>query len=92
MSAGSPIWWTTMIALVRGVIAAFAASGSRLYVCGSTSANTGVAPVWRIELAVAIKDIDGQITSSSGPIPSVSSARCNEVVQLDTATASATPQ
>jgi hypothetical protein len=30
MSAGSPIWWTGMIAFVRGVIARSAAIGSRL--------------------------------------------------------------
>ena len=36
----------------------------------STSAKTGVAPAWRMALAVAMKDIEGQITSSPGPIPS----------------------
>ena len=30
MSAGSPIWWTGMIAFVRDVIARSAESGSRL--------------------------------------------------------------
>jgi hypothetical protein len=36
--------WTGRIAVVRSVIAARAASGSRFSVLGSMSAKTGVAP------------------------------------------------
>ena len=39
-----PIWCTTRMALVRGVIAASMRSGSMLWVSGSMSTNTGVAP------------------------------------------------
>ena len=91
MSAGRPSWWTGMIALVRGVMARSAASGSRLNVRGSTSAKTGVAPHCQTELAVAMNDIDGTITSSPGPTPATCSASCSAVVQFETATASAAP-
>ena len=64
-----------MIARVRGVMARSAASGSRLKVSGSMSANTGVAPHCHTELAVAMKDSDGTITSSPGPTPDAYSAR-----------------
>src|SRR5207253_2276532 len=66
--------------------------GSRLYVRASTSANTGVAPACWIALGVAINDIDGQITSSPGPMSRQSSARCKASVQLATATACVVPQ
>ncbi len=69
MSAGRPTWWTGMIALVRGVIARSAATGSRLQVAGSMSAKTGVAPHCQTALAVAMKLSDGTITSSPGPTP-----------------------
>ena len=36
---------------------------------------------------MAMNDIDGQITSSPGPTPSATSARCRAPVQFDTATA-----
>jgi hypothetical protein len=42
-----------MIALVRGVMAASIREGSRLYVSGSMSTKTGVAPVRQTEPAVA---------------------------------------
>jgi hypothetical protein len=41
-----------------------------LPVTGSTSAKTGVAPVCRIALALAMNDSDGTTTSSPGPTPS----------------------
>jgi hypothetical protein len=44
MSAGQPKMWTGRSAVVRPVIAAAAASGSRFSVTGSMSAKTGVAP------------------------------------------------
>src|SRR3954447_22229328 len=80
-----------MIALVRGVIARSAEAGSRLYVRGSTSANTGVAPFCHTALAVAMNDSDGTITSSPGPTPDTYSANCSAVVQFVVATASGAP-
>ena len=50
------------------------------------------APDWRIEFAVAMNDIEGQMTSSLGPTPETTSDRCSAAVQLQTATASAVPQ
>jgi hypothetical protein len=58
-----------MIAFVRSLIARSAAAGSRLYVRGSMSAKTGVAPFCQTELAVAMNDMDGTMTSSPGPMP-----------------------
>ena len=51
--AGRPNRCTGMIARVRGVIRAATSSGSRLYVAGSMSAKTGVAPRRAIDSAVA---------------------------------------
>src|SRR5437762_327696 len=45
------------------------------------SANTTVAPVWRIAFADAMNVNDGTITSSPGPMPAVARARCRPVVQ-----------
>src|SRR5918996_592737 len=54
---------TATTAFVRGVIAASTAPGSRLSVCGSMSANTGVAPSSRKQFADATNEngdvIDG---------------------------------
>jgi hypothetical protein len=58
-----------MISLVFDVMARSAASGSRLSVSGSMSANTGVAPHCHTELAVAMNDSDGTMTSSPGETP-----------------------
>src|SRR4051812_39905067 len=91
MSAGSPTWWTGMMTFVRSVIARSAAPGSRLYVAGSTSAKTGVAPQCQTEFAVAMNDSEGTMTSSPGPTPSTYRASCSAVVQLVVATASAAP-
>ena len=50
-------------------MAASIRAGSMLYVSGSMSTNTGLAPVRQIEPAVA-KNVYGEvITSSPGPIP-----------------------
>ncbi len=76
-----------MIAAVRGVIAASTSAGSMLYVRGSISTNTGVAPACMMAFAVAMKLNDGQTTSSPGPTPATSSARCSAVVQFDVAMA-----
>ena len=60
---------TGRIAFVFGVIAASAAAGSRFSVTGSISANTGVAPQYRIALAEATNENGLVITSSSGSTP-----------------------
>ena len=86
-----PIWWTHRIALVRGVSAAAMPSGSRLKVAGSMSTNTGTAPHWRITLAEATKQWLTVTTSSPGPTPAASSARCRAVVQFETAQAWGAP-
>ena len=45
------------------------------FMVSSTSANTGVAPAWTIEFAVAMNDRLGQMTSSPGPMPSATKVR-----------------
>src|SRR3978361_2314295 len=80
-----------MMTFVRSVIARSAASGSRLYVSGSMSAKTGVAPQCQTELAVAMNDSDGTMTSSPGPTHMTGSASCSAAWQLVVATASAAP-
>ena len=81
-----------MIALVRGLIAARAASAEiHGRSSAAMSANTGVAPVYRTALAVATKLNEGTITSSPGPSPAARQIRCNPAVQLVTASACSTP-
>lgn len=75
-----------MIAAVRGPSTAATESGSRLKVTGSMSANTGVAPVSRTELAVAAKVNEGTTTSSPAPIPAATSASRSAEVPEFTAT------
>ena len=60
-------------------------------VSSSTSTKTGVAPQYRMALAVATKEWLTVTTSSPGSTPNASSARCSAVVQLDTAQAWAAP-
>src|SRR4051794_23040732 len=80
-----------MIARVRLVTAAAAASGSRLWVIGSMSANTGVAPVCTIVFAVA-QNVSGVVTTSScAPMPDASSDRCSAAVHELTAMACGAP-
>ena len=55
--------------LVRSVIAASTASGSRFSVRGSTSANTGVPPSRMKQFAEATNENGDVITSSPGPMP-----------------------
>ena len=69
MSAGWPYRCTGMIARVRGVIARSTASAVMLCVAGSGSTGTGAAPVWDTASQVAMKVLDGTITSSPGPTP-----------------------
>src|SRR5262245_47856038 len=56
-----------------------------------TSAKTGVAPVWTITFAVAGQVIGVVITSSPGPTPSATRARCIAAVPDDTARACLAP-
>jgi hypothetical protein len=77
-----------MIAFVRGVSAAATASGSSHgSVVPTTSAKTGVAPVYATALTVATKVIEGTTTSSPGPRPAAAQARCSAAVPLVTARA-----
>src|SRR5229473_6268998 len=78
-----------MTARVRRVTSRGISAGSRLNDRGSISANTGVAPTWQTEVAVAMKVIDGTITSSPGPMPSASSIAARAVVPLAKLTACA---
>ena len=76
---------------VRSVIAAAAASGSRLNVTGSMSANTGRARSYTITLALATNE-NGLVTTSSPSLtPTARSARCSPAVPLETALAWAAP-
>src|SRR6185312_3417868 len=84
-SAGTPPWCTASTALVRPVRTGPTVAGDKLPVNGSTSANTGVAPVYRTALAVAMNENDGTTTSSPGRRPSTCSMRWRPVVQDDTA-------
>ena len=58
-----------MIALVAGVIALSIAAAVMLWVAGSGSTGTGVAPVCDTASQVAMKVFDGTITSSPGANP-----------------------
>ena len=66
-------------------------AGSMFSVSSRMSAKTGVAPVWTITFAVAGQVIDVVITSSPGPIPSATSARCIAAVPEATARACFAP-
>src|SRR5205807_10215349 len=70
-----------MMAFVRLVILRSTSAGSTLKVRGSMSANTTVAPVYRIAFADAMNVNDGTMTSSPGPTSIEASARCKPVVQ-----------
>ena len=78
---------TGRIAFVRSVTAASAASGSRLSVTGSMSANTGRAPSYSAALAEATNENGLVITSSPRFTPTARSARCRPAVPLETALA-----
>src|SRR6266480_137431 len=82
MSAGRPWRCTGTIACVRGVTRLAASETSMLYVAGSTSANTGVAPACRTAWAVAMNPSAGTITSSPGPTPAAASATWSAEVPL----------
>ena len=90
-AAGKPIWWTSRMARVRGVMASSIRRGSRLYVSRSMSTKTGVQPAWTIALAEATKERLGQMTSSPGRTGKASNAKCRAVMQEETATACEAP-
>src|SRR2546422_3103130 len=79
-SAGWPARSTGRIAFVRSVTALVTSAGSMLRSASSTSVNTGVAPVCTMTFAVAGQVIVDVITSSPGPMPSATSARCSAAV------------
>ena len=72
-----------MIARVRGVIAASAASGLMLNVSGSMSTSTGVAPSRATQPAVAKNEYVLVTTSSPGPMSSAMSAASTASVPDD---------
>src|SRR5580765_412157 len=79
-SAGCPARSTGKTAFVRSVTAAATSAGSMLRSSSSTSTKIGVAPVCTITFAVAGQVIGDVITSSPGPIPRATSARCSAAV------------
>src|SRR3954452_10403740 len=79
-------------ALVRPVIAAAAASGSRLSVRASMSANTGRARSYSIALAEATNENGDVITSSPSETPTARRARCRPAVPDETAEACRAPR
>jgi hypothetical protein len=74
------------------VIARSTSAGSIVSVRGSTSTKTGRAPAYSIAETVATNVKGTVMTSSPGPTPRASSARCSALVPELTPTASATPQ
>ena len=82
---------TATIAFVRSVIAASTAAGSMFRVAASMSANTGVAPSKRKQLAEAANENGEVITSSPGPMPAMRQSRWSPAVPLDTAAAYGAP-
>src|SRR4051812_41999635 len=80
-----------MTAFVRSVTRSVTDAGSMFSVSSWMSANTGVAPVWTITFAVAGQVIEVVITSSPGPTPSATSARCIAAVPEETASACFAP-
>src|SRR4051812_33013922 len=85
-SAACPYRWTGRMALVRGVILASTWAGSMVYVAGSTSTYTGVAPQYEMAHDVAMNVIGTVMTSSPGPTPAARRARCRADVPELTAT------
>ena len=80
------------IAFVREVTAASTARGSMFAVRGSTSTKTGVPPAYSTALDEERKVRGVVMTSSPGPMPAASIARCNEAVQWTVATTAGTPR
>ena len=83
ISQAFPAKWTGIIALVFLVKLFLIESTDKLRF-SSTSANTGVAPLSRTEVAVATKVISGTITSSPFLIPNAFRDRCKAEVAFET--------
>src|SRR5262249_789460 len=66
-------------------------SGTMLNVRESMSTKTAIAPQYRMQLAVAMKEWLTVMTSSPGFTPAASNAKCNADVQLETAVAWGAP-
>src|SRR5271154_2449205 len=69
-----------MMAFVLEVIFVETSAGSRFSVSGETSANTGVAPWYKTQLAVAQKVMGVVIASSPGSSLAAKAAPCNAAV------------
>src|SRR5271165_602306 len=69
-----------MIAFTRELIFGATWPGSRFNVSGETSANTGVAPWYKTQLAVAQNVIGEVMASSPGPRPAANAAPCSAAV------------
>src|SRR4029077_14901427 len=69
-----------MMALVLEVSFLETSRGSTFNVSGETSANTGVAPWYKMQLAVAQKVMGVVIASSPGPSQAANAAPCNAAV------------
>src|SRR5205823_11546149 len=83
---------TGRMAFVREEIFRAASSGSMVgFLRLQMSTSTGFAPQCITAAAVATNVIDGQRTSSPGPMPSAFSARKSAAVPFETATASVVP-
>ena len=91
MSHIRPAKCTGIMARVRGVIAASTAARDKFIVPGSQSASTGVAPLCRIAFTVAQNVSGVVITSSPGPRPATTQAKCSPAVQEFTAVTCSTP-
>jgi len=85
MSAASPNRCTGMMAFVRELTRRAASPTSRLKVNGSMSQKTVFAPAYSTALAVDSHVKAGTITSSPGPTPAASAAKCSAAVQELTA-------
>ena len=80
------------MARVRGVIAPATRLASMFNVSGSTSTRTGRAPTCSITLTEAANVVGVVITSSPGPMPSVTSAVWRPAVQELSASAPVLPR
>src|ERR1019366_6058561 len=69
-----------MMALVRAETLLETSLGSMFSVSGETSANTGVAPWYKMQLAVAQNVIGVVMASSPGPSPAANAAPCKAPV------------
>src|SRR5262249_26364823 len=83
-SHGQPPRCTAMIAFVRGDRTALIVSAVIVWLTGSTSEKTGIAPAMTAALADAMKVRGGTMTSSPEPMPQAYSASSSATVPLAT--------